>query len=85
MKILLTTCLLLIGLVAFCSKLDAGQCAGGPPVYWCSASDFAAIINDADTNCCAGSAIHLWNPCTETLYIHDVDEHGPSSSCAIPE
>ena len=71
-----------LGLTA---QINAAQCFGGTPVYWCTPQIFSDGIESADFNCCAGSAVHFYNPCTGQTYIHDVLEDGPNSSCAIPE
>lgn len=79
------TMLFVIGILSFSIKLDAAQCEGGTPFYYDNGFDFIEAIGDADANCCAGSQITMIDTRTMKAYIHDVEEHGPSSTCAIPE
>ena len=80
MRKLFAVSMLLLGLVAYSTKLDAGQCSGGDPVYWFTTSDWNNIINHSDLNCCAGSIIELYNPYIGTTTTHTVTENGANSS-----
>jgi len=63
--------------------MEASQCSGGTPIYWCSAQTLSDAISDADLNCCEGSEIVLINCETNVAYHHYVEEDGLNSSCTF--
>ena len=83
MKKLVVTCLMIIGLVSFSTRLDAADCNGGSIFYYCDEEDLQTAVWHMFQNCCEGSYIVHQNVCegTEPEVEQMTGAHGHNSSC----